>query len=75
MELFTRIDGVLAGTNAYTYDVLNRATQITQSGVGVQGKRVDMSYDAVNQLTGLSRYTILNSPLWLILVLSGLGRN
>jgi RHS repeat-associated protein len=40
----------------FTYDVLNRVTRITQSGTGVQGKRVDLSYDAANQMTGLSRY-------------------
>jgi RHS repeat-associated protein len=50
------INGSQAGTNAYTYDILNRVTRITQSGTGVTGKRVDVSYDAASQMTGLNRY-------------------
>jgi RHS repeat-associated protein len=50
------INGVQKGTNAYTYDILNRATRITQSGTGVTSKRVDLSYDAASQMTGLNRY-------------------
>jgi RHS repeat-associated protein len=63
LSVTDRINGSLAGTNAYSYDVLNRATRITQSGVRVQSKRVDMSYDAVNRLTGLSRYGDLAGTL------------
>jgi YD repeat-containing protein len=51
-----KINGTQKGTNAYTYDILNRATRITQTGTGVQTKRVDMAYDAASQLTGLNRY-------------------
>jgi YD repeat-containing protein len=50
------ISGVLSGTNAYNYDVLNRVSRITQSGTNVQSKRVDLTYNRVNQITGLTRY-------------------
>ena len=40
----------------FTYDELNRVTQITQSGNGVASKRVEMSYDAASQMTEVTRY-------------------
>jgi YD repeat-containing protein len=49
------ISGNNAGITAYTYDLLNRVTRLTQSGNGVQSKQVDMGYNAVNQLTSLKR--------------------
>ena len=49
------INGTSAGITGYTYDLLNRVTKLTQAGAGVQTKRADMAYNAVNQLTGLSR--------------------
>jgi translation initiation factor 6 (eIF-6) len=36
------INGTSAGITGYSYDLLNRVTQLTQSGAGVQSKRVDM---------------------------------
>ncbi len=50
---------MLAGTNAYTYDILNRVTKLTQSGTGVTSKRVNMTYNAVNQIATLNRYSDL----------------
>jgi RHS repeat-associated protein len=50
------INGIQNGTNAYTYDILNRVTKLTQSGTGVTSKRVDMTYNAVNQIATLNRY-------------------
>jgi RHS repeat-associated protein len=53
------ISGIQKGTNAYTYDILNRVTKLTQSGTGVTSKRVDMTYNAVNQIATLNRYSDL----------------
>ncbi len=53
------ISGQLKGTEAYTYDPLNRVKSITQSGNGVTDKRVNISYNAIGQMTSLSRYTDL----------------
>jgi RHS repeat-associated protein len=63
LSVADKINGVQKGTNAYAYDLLNRATRITQSGTGVQGKRVDLSYDAASQMTGLNRYGDLAGTL------------
>ena len=51
-----RIAGVQKGVERFDYDVLNRVKRITQSGSGVAEKRVDLSYDAASQMTGLQRY-------------------
>jgi RHS repeat-associated protein len=56
LSVIDQINGVQKGANAYSYDVLNRATRITQSGTGVTSKRVDLAYDAASQMTGLNRY-------------------
>jgi RHS repeat-associated protein len=50
------INNQLTGTLNYTYDTLNRLTKLTQTGLGVSAKRVDLSYDAASQMTGLNRY-------------------
>jgi RHS repeat-associated protein len=54
----------VAGTadfvNAYTYDVLDRLTRVTQQqqtgGNSVASKRVDFAYNSVGQFTSISRY-------------------
>jgi RHS repeat-associated protein len=46
---------------AYSYDRLNRVTQLTLEGNGVQNKRVDMAYNALNQLTNLNRFSNNNA--------------
>jgi RHS repeat-associated protein len=56
LSVTVKINGIQKGTNAYTYDILNRVTKLTQSGTGVTSKRVDMTYNAVNQLATLNRY-------------------
>jgi RHS repeat-associated protein len=53
------INGTAAGTNAYAYDVLNRTTRITQSGVGVTDKRVDFGYNEVSQFASIDRFSDL----------------
>jgi RHS repeat-associated protein len=59
VSVLDRINGSNAGQTEYTFDQLNRVTKITQSGTGVQRKRVDMTYNKVNQMTGLSRFSDL----------------
>jgi YD repeat-containing protein len=44
------INGSNAGTTSYSYDWLNRVSQITQSGTGVQNKRVNFAYNSVGQM-------------------------
>lgn len=41
------IDAVVSSTNTYTYDGLNRVTEITQSGNGVSDKKVDCAYNVI----------------------------
>ena len=53
------INGQAAGTTSYTYDWLNRVSQITQSGTGVQNKRVNFAYNSVGQMQLLKRYSDL----------------
>ena len=43
LSVTDKIGGVLKGTNAYNYDILNRVTRLTQSGAGVTEKRVDVA--------------------------------
>lgn len=43
----------------FTYDALNRAIQITQSGPGVSDKRVDISYNEIGQFASIDRYSDL----------------
>ena len=63
----TSLSASVAGTadfaDAYSYDALNRMTQVTQQGqaggntVGV--KRIDLSYNAAGNFAGVSRYANL----------------
>ncbi|MBE9136916.1 hypothetical protein IQ254_06825 [Nodosilinea sp. LEGE 07088] len=50
------IAGTLSGTTDYTYDALDRMTQIQQGGTAVQPKRVEMGYNVASELTSLSRF-------------------
>jgi YD repeat-containing protein len=59
LSVTDKINGIQKSTNAYTYDILNRVTKLTQSGTGVTSKRVDMTYNAVNQIATLNRYSDL----------------
>jgi RHS repeat-associated protein len=59
ISVFDAINGTNAGTTAYTYDVLNRVTQVTQTGTGVQTKRVDFGYNPVGQFDSIRRYSDL----------------
>ncbi len=53
------IGGVAGAVTTQTYDPLDRVVQIAQSGIGLSPKRVDMAYDANDQLTGIERFTDL----------------
>jgi RHS repeat-associated protein len=57
VKLTDTINAQLKGTEAYTYDAINRLTQINQSGTGVVPKRVNMTYNPVYQLETLTRYS------------------
>ena len=51
--------------NIYSYDNLNRLTQITQQGIGaghhdLSEKRVDFTYDAASQIDTITRYADLD---------------
>jgi primase-polymerase (primpol)-like protein len=35
LSVTDKINGIQKGTNAYTYDILNRVTKLTQSGTGM----------------------------------------
>ena len=50
------ITGQQAGLETFAYDDLNRVTRIEQSGVGVADKRVELTYNAASQMTGVQRY-------------------
>ena len=53
------IAGAAGGLNLYTYDGLDRATRITQSGVNVSDKRVDLAYNPLGQFSSLQRFSDL----------------
>ncbi len=53
------INGLVSGTNSYSYDGLNRLIQLTQSGNEVREKRVDFAYNAMGQYISLNRYSDL----------------
>jgi RHS repeat-associated protein len=46
----------LGGSTVYSYDALNRPMTIQQSGTGVNGKRVDFSYDPAGLLAQIRRF-------------------
>lgn len=50
------INGITGATNTSTYDVLNRVTQIIQTGAGIATKRVNIGYNALGQFTSLARF-------------------
>jgi RHS repeat-associated protein len=56
------INGLLGGTNAYSYDALDRLTRLVQSrAVGstspISDKRVDIAYNAIGQFASLLRFS------------------
>jgi RHS repeat-associated protein len=55
------VNGQVGGISLYAMDALNRVTRITQTGAGVQAKRVDFGYNAVGQFTSLQRYSDLGA--------------
>jgi len=50
------IAGAVGGLNSYTYDGLDRVTRITQSGLNVTDKRVDLAYNPLGQFSSLQRF-------------------
>lgn len=55
----TKVQDSLGGITDYSYDALDRLSRVTQSGSGVQSKRVDMSYSPASLLTQLKRFSDL----------------
>jgi RHS repeat-associated protein len=50
------IDGSAGADTSYVYDVLNRMTQITQTGSGLADKRVDLAFNPLGQFASIDRY-------------------
>ena len=55
----SRVQDSIGGVADYSYDGLDRLTRVTQSGSGVQPKRVDMSYTSASLLMQIKRYSDL----------------
>ena len=51
------------GTTEFTYDALDRLASFTQSGTGVQPKRVDVEYDASSLTRTMRRFASLSGTL------------
>lgn len=60
ISLTDTINGQAGATTASTYDALNRTIRLVQSGTNVSNKRVDLTYNALNQLTNLGRFSDAN---------------
>lgn len=52
----TEVRDSLGGITGYAYDPLDRLSRVTQSGIGVQEKRVDMEYDTASLLKTIRRF-------------------
>ena len=62
-SLSAEIDSTDDFVNSYTYDALNRLTQLDQGATGsasVAEKRVDFSYNAIGQFTSIARFNDLD---------------
>ena len=55
----TRVQDSLGGLTDYSYDALDRLGRVTQSGTGVNEKRVDMVYDNASFLREMRRFSNL----------------
>lgn len=55
----TQVADSLGGVTGYSYDGLDRLSRVTQSGTGVQPKRVDLEYNAASLLTAMRRFSNL----------------
>jgi RHS repeat-associated protein len=53
------IGGQPGAVTAYEYDALHRMDRVTQSGSGVQPKRVDLAYNSLGQFDSIRRYSDL----------------
>jgi RHS repeat-associated protein len=63
LKLTDTINAQLKGTEAYTYDAINRLTQVTQTGIGVVNKRANFTYNPIYQMETLKRYADLTGTL------------
>ncbi|MCB9940713.1 MAG: hypothetical protein H6823_20945 [Planctomycetaceae bacterium] len=64
LTLTDTIQGVLGGTNTYSYDALDRMIRVTQASAtgsanATQDKRVDLVFNTLGQFTTLSRFSDL----------------
>src|SRR5262249_5332624 len=59
LTLADAVNGQADATNAYTLDALNRVGTVTQSGPGVHGKRVDITYNEVGAFATIDRFADL----------------
>lgn len=53
------IGGHAGGVTSYVYDALNRVERITQTGAGVNDKRVDFRYNELSQFATIRRFSDL----------------
>lgn len=63
LKLTDTINAQLKGTESYTYDAINRLTQVSQTGAGVVNKRVNFTYNPIHQMETLKRYADLTGTL------------
>jgi RHS repeat-associated protein len=63
LKLTDTINAQLKGTESYTYDNINRLTQISQTGTGVINKRANFTYNPIHQMETLKRYADLTGTL------------
>jgi RHS repeat-associated protein len=63
LKLTDTINAQLKGTESYTYDAINRLTQVSQTGTGVVNKRVNFTYNPIHQMETLKRYADLTGTL------------
>jgi RHS repeat-associated protein len=59
LSLADTINGQAGGLNSYQYDDASNMTEVTQTGSGIQAKRVDLTYNAVGLFSTIKRYSDL----------------
>ncbi|MGF1486956.1 MAG: RHS repeat-associated core domain-containing protein [Prochloraceae cyanobacterium] len=62
IEITDSFNNSLQGTETLFYDPLDRLTKITQTGLNLIDKQVEMSYDIADQLREIRRFNGVNLP-------------